>query len=121
MTALARRDELEELRAERDWLRDQLAFEADENHVARLMAAHGLTETQARIFILLAKRPGHVFSQEFLESRLPLGGSFRAVQAHITGIRRRLGFGAVGTVWGVGYRITPGGAQLVAALAEEAA
>jgi DNA-binding response OmpR family regulator len=69
----------------------------------------GLTPKEFELLHLLVANPGRAFSREFLIERVWDGafdGFDRAVDTHVTRLRRKLGpMGeCVVTVWGVGYR-----------------
>jgi DNA-binding response OmpR family regulator len=69
----------------------------------------GLTPKEFELLHLLVANPGRAFSREFLIERMWDGafdGFDRAVDTHVTRLRRKLGpMGeCVVTVWGVGYR-----------------
>src|SRR5438270_1681338 len=73
--------------------------------------ALNLTPKEFQLLHLFAANPGRAFSREFLIERVWNGdfeGYDRAVDTHVTRLRRKLGrFGdQVQTVWGVGYRFT---------------
>jgi DNA-binding response OmpR family regulator len=67
-----------------------------------------LTPTEFDLLVLLAGRPGVVFSREQL---LAEGGGWRdgsgqrTVDSHVRGLRRKLGSGLVRTVHGIGYAL----------------
>jgi DNA-binding response OmpR family regulator len=68
-----------------------------------------LTPKEFQLLHLLAANPGRAFSREFLIERVWDGdfeGYDRAVDTHITRLRRKLGplGDSIATVWGVGYR-----------------
>ena len=70
-----------------------------------------LTPKEFQLLHLFAANPGRAFSREFLIERVWNGdfdGYDRAVETHVTRLRRKLGrLGEhVQTVWGVGYRFT---------------
>ncbi|MFI5283617.1 MAG: response regulator transcription factor [Candidatus Dormibacterales bacterium] len=72
-----------------------------------------LTRKEFDLLVLLVSHPGRAFSREFLVERVwgnEFGGFDRAVDTHVTRLRRKLGpFGErIVTVWGVGYRFTDG-------------
>ena len=69
----------------------------------------GLTVTEFRILLLLAKNPGRIFSrgQILSEARGELAAAFdRSVDAHVRTIRKKLGEerGLIETVRSIGYR-----------------
>jgi len=69
----------------------------------------GLTVTEFRILLLLAKNPGRIFSrgQILSEARGELAAAFdRSVDAHVRTIRKKLGDerGLIETVRSIGYR-----------------
>ena len=71
--------------------------------------ALNLTPKEFQLLHLFAANPGRAFSREFLIERVWNGdfeGYDRAVDTHVTRLRRKLGrYGdQVQTVWGVGYR-----------------
>ena len=72
-----------------------------------------LTRTEFRLLHLLAGSPGRAFNRDYLIDWLSDGrsGSMdRAIDTHVTRLRRKLGpLGArIITVWGVGYRFEAG-------------
>ena len=80
------------------------------SHMATLAgAALDLTPREFDLLLLFAANPGRVFSRNFLLRHLwahDYEGQDRAVDTHITRLRKKLGpFGErIVTVWGVGYR-----------------
>jgi DNA-binding response OmpR family regulator len=71
--------------------------------------ALNLTRKEFQLLHLLVANPGRAFSREFLIERIWDGdfeGYDRAVDTHVTRLRRKLGpvGDAIQTVWGVGYR-----------------
>lgn len=73
-----------------------------------------LTRKEFQLLHLFAANPGRAFSREYLIERVWDGafeGYDRAVDTHVTRLRRKLGplGDAIVTVWGVGYRfVRPG-------------
>jgi DNA-binding response OmpR family regulator len=70
-----------------------------------------LTRKEFELLTVLVSNPGRAFSREFLVERVwgsDFDGFDRAVDSHVTRLRKKLG--ALGerivTVWGVGYRFT---------------
>ncbi len=78
----------------------------------------GLTPTEFRLLTLLLQEPGRVFSRNDIIDRA-LGDDFdgfdRAVDTHVSGLRRKLeaaspgSAGQIETVYGGGYRLRHGG------------
>jgi DNA-binding response OmpR family regulator len=71
-----------------------------------------LTRKEFELLHVLVSNPGRAFSREFLVERIwgsDFDGFDRAVDTHVTRLRRKLGpLGErIVTVWGVGYRFTP--------------
>lgn len=68
-----------------------------------------LTPTEYELLAYFAQRPGRVLQRESLVRELLLGDddSEAALQVHVSRLRRKLGSAgsAIGTVWGVGYRL----------------
>ena len=68
-----------------------------------------LTPTEYELLAYFAQRPGRVLPRESLVRELLLGDdeTEAALQVHVSRLRRKLGAsgGAIGTVWGVGYRL----------------
>ena len=71
-----------------------------------------LTRKEFELLTVLVSNPGRAFSREFLVQRIwgsDFEGYDRAVDTHVTRLRKKLG--ALGdrivTVWGVGYRFIP--------------
>lgn len=76
----------------------------------------GLTPTEFKLLIVLARSPGRVFSRmQLAESALGeyFEGYDRTIDSHISHLRRKLGEGAghrlIQTVQGVGYKLVPAG------------
>ena len=72
-----------------------------------------LTPTEFDLLVLLAGRPGIVFSREQLLADVwgwRDGSGVRTVDSHVRGLRRKLGADLIRTVHGVGYALEPGGA-----------
>jgi DNA-binding response OmpR family regulator len=70
-----------------------------------------LTPKEFQLLHLFVSNPGRAFSREFLLERVwqtQFEGYDRAVDTHITRLRRKLGplGDSIATVWGVGYRFT---------------
>jgi DNA-binding response OmpR family regulator len=70
-----------------------------------------LTPKEFQLLHLFVSNPGRAFSRDFLIERVWQGdyeGYDRAVDTHVTRLRRKLGTlgDAIQTVWGVGYRFT---------------
>jgi len=68
-----------------------------------------LTPKEFQLLHLFVSNPGRAFSREFLLERVwetQFDGYDRAVDTHITRLRRKLGVlgDSIVTVWGVGYR-----------------
>ena len=82
------------------------------SHSARLAGQPlQLTPKEFDLLHLFVSNPGRAFSREFLLERVwkeTFEGYDRAVDAHITRLRRKLGplSDCLTTVWGVGYRFT---------------
>ncbi len=71
-----------------------------------------LTRKEFELLTVLVANPGRAFSREFLVERLwgnDFEGYARAVDTHVTRLRKKLGpLGEqIVTVWGVGYRFNP--------------
>ena len=71
-----------------------------------------LTPTEFQILHLFAAHPGRAFSRAYLLERVwqsDFEGYERAVDTHVTRLRRKLGplGDTIVTVWGVGYRFQP--------------
>jgi DNA-binding response OmpR family regulator len=87
------------------------------SHVATLDGAPmHLTRKEFELLTVLVSNPGRAFSREFLVQRIwgsDFDGFDRAVDTHVTRLRKKLG--ALGdrivTVWGVGYRFNPESSQ----------
>ena len=71
-----------------------------------------LTRKEFELLAVLVSNPGRAFSREFLVERIwgsDFDGFDRAVDTHVTRLRRKLGKlgDRIVTVWGVGYRFNP--------------
>ena len=67
-----------------------------------------LTRTEFDLLVLLASRPGVVFTRDQLLAEVwgwRDGSGRRTVDSHVRGLRRKLGAGLVRTVHGVGYAL----------------
>jgi DNA-binding response OmpR family regulator len=70
-----------------------------------------LTPTEFDLVMLLAARPGVVFTREQLLAEVwgwRDGSGHRTVDSHVRGLRRKLGPGTIRTVHGVGYALEAG-------------
>jgi DNA-binding response OmpR family regulator len=70
-----------------------------------------LTRKEFELLTVLVSNPGRAFSREFLVQRIwgtDFDGFDRAVDTHVTRLRKKLGGlgDRIVTVWGVGYRFT---------------
>lgn len=68
-----------------------------------------LTSTEFKIILLLAEKPGHVFTREQLINNIQGENVFvtgRTIDTHIAGLRKKLGIAAnmIETIRGIGYR-----------------
>lgn len=68
-----------------------------------------LTSTEFKIILLLAEKPGHVFTREQLINNIQGEHVFvtgRTIDTHIAGLRKKLGIAAnmIETIRGIGYR-----------------
>ena len=84
--------------------------------VARVATLDGapmhLTRKEFELLTVLVSNPGRAFSREFLVQRIwgtDFDGFDRAVDTHVTRLRKKLGSlgDQIVTVWGVGYRFNP--------------
>ena len=71
-----------------------------------------LTRKEFELLTVLVANPGRAFSREFLVERVwgaDFDGFDRAVDTHVTRLRKKLGSlgDRIVTVWGVGYRFNP--------------
>jgi DNA-binding response OmpR family regulator len=71
-----------------------------------------LTRKEFELLTVLVSNPGRAFSREFLVERVwgsDFDGFDRAVDTHVTRLRKKLGplGDRIVTVWGVGYRFNP--------------
>ena len=75
-----------------------------------------LTRKEFELLTVLVSNPGRAFSREFLVERIwgtDFDGFDRAVDTHVTRLRKKLGplGDRIVTVWGVGYRFNPDTSQ----------
>ena len=83
------------------------------SHTATLDGAPmHLTRKEFELLSVLVSNPGRAFSREFLVERIwgtDFDGFDRAVDTHVTRLRKKLGTlgDRIVTVWGVGYRFNP--------------
>ena len=67
-----------------------------------------LTPTEFDLFVLLASKPGAVFTREHLLAEVwgyRDGSGLRTVDSHVRALRRKLGDAVIRTVHGVGYAV----------------
>ncbi len=114
--AMLRRVELDERRRPAAAAPDERSITAGslvvdlEAHTALLAGEElPLTPKEFQLLHLFVSNPGRAFSRDFLIERVWQGdfeGYDRAVDTHVTRLRRKLGplGDAIQTVWGVGYR-----------------
>jgi DNA-binding response OmpR family regulator len=87
------------------------------SHVATLDGTPmHLTRKEFELLTVLVSNPGRAFSREFLVQRIwgqDFDGFDRAVDTHVTRLRKKLGplGDQIVTVWGVGYRFNPAASQ----------
>jgi two-component system, OmpR family, response regulator len=72
-----------------------------------------LTRTEVDILIYLVRRAGRPISRQALRDHALVADDApteRTIDSHVAHLRRKLGSGgrAIETVWGIGYRFTPG-------------
>jgi DNA-binding response OmpR family regulator len=68
-----------------------------------------LTSTEFKILLMLAERPGHVFTREQFINNIQgetVHVTGRTIDTHIAGLRKKIGIGAnlIETIRGIGYR-----------------
>ena len=69
-----------------------------------------LTPMEFEILLLLARRPGQVFSARQIYDAVAadsFDASWTGISSMVYKLRRKLGAGIIETVWGHGYRFTP--------------
>ena len=69
----------------------------------------GLTSTEFKILMLLAQKPGHVYTREQFINSIQGENIFvtgRTIDTHIAGLRKKMGDTAnmIETIRGIGYR-----------------
>jgi DNA-binding response OmpR family regulator len=104
---LRRAGRAEQLEGHRIVLAD-LEIDVVERRVHRSGDEVHLTPTEFDLLVLLAGRPGVVFTREQLLAEVwgwRDGSGQRTVDSHVRGLRRKLGSGLVRTVHGVGYAL----------------
>ncbi|MBV9994517.1 MAG: helix-turn-helix domain-containing protein [Caulobacteraceae bacterium] len=118
---------------ERDRLADEVAYLRAEAGLAEaeategaLRAAFGLTPSQAELLAILYRTRRRLVSRRLLNemvSEAPGGArDERIIDVWTCKLRRKLGEGAIATLWGHGYRLTEAGiVQVEAALRAPAA
>jgi DNA-binding response OmpR family regulator len=85
---------------------------------ARVVSRDGaplvLTRTELDLLVALAQQPGEAVARRWLVEHVldpEREGNERTLDAHMSRLRKKLGDGCViDTVWGIGYRLRPGGA-----------
>lgn len=117
---------MEDLRAEVEYLRGELALDDDAARINLLRVALGLTPQQARLLQLLYVRAGRVVSTQTLDGRLPARSpdgrwTLDVLKVLVCHLRRQLGPEAIATFSG-GYSLTlVAKARIDRQLAQEAA
>jgi len=87
--------------------------------VARAVSVRGkaveLTRVEYEFLVALARRPGVAVTRKWLCEHVldpERDGGERSLDAHVSRLRKKLGpEHAIETVWGIGYRLGPGGAS----------
>jgi DNA-binding response OmpR family regulator len=87
----------------------QLAIEVSKCRVLINKEEITLTSTEFKILLLLAQKPGHVFTRDQFISNIQGDNVFvtgRTIDTHIAGLRKKLGDEAnvIETIRGIGYR-----------------
>lgn len=106
----------EELEAALAFYRAELGLARKDDRLVALQTRLGLTAREAYLFDVLHGANGRIMSRLHLDEIIPgsrADDSFLqtfAVQVHR--IRKKLGFDAIETVWGKGWRITEAGRAL---------
>lgn len=104
-----------ELEEEVAFLKQALGAVISEHRVATLKSAFGLTRKEAEILLLLYERPRVLSKQAILSA---IWGYDTEIEIKIVDVlmcktRKKIGFSAIETIWGMGYRLAPEGVQLV--------
>lgn len=105
----------EDMAAKIEWMEGLLGLNAEAD---RLSCLHriGLTSQVARMMLALLGAPGRLMTKEALVESIPLidrnyeTRDPKVVDVYISRARKRLGFDAIETVYGLGCRLTPSGA-----------
>lgn len=100
---------IEALEADNAYLKSELGLVIDESRVGRLAGDLHIPPQAARLLVSLIDAKGRLLSRDYLWQTLPHpngGEEYKKLDVYISAIRRALGFNAIGTVHGMGYRLT---------------
>lgn len=113
MSPSIREQELEE---EVSFLKRQLGIEADKDIARKLTEALGVTRYQARLLTVMYVRRGAILTKDALLDAMYAGQAdepfVKIVDVFVSQIRRQIGGGAIRTLWGQGYGLSPEGLDL---------
>lgn len=107
-----------ELENEVAWLRSELGLRLDMEEIAKLSNAFGFSPNQSKLALTLLASNGRPVTRLQLDEAMPgdADRSYSYVSVYISHIRQALGFDAIETIWGQGYRLTPAGADQIRAV-----
>jgi DNA-binding response OmpR family regulator len=107
----------QELEEEVAWLKGELGLRLDADKIAVLSNAFGFSPNQTKMALTLLASNGRPVTRIQLDEAMPGAPerSYSYVSVYVSHIRQALGFDAIETVWGQGYRLTPAGAEKIRA------
>lgn len=104
-------DHIAMLKEENAWLRSELKLQNEQTQYERIRRNLGLSPAEFLVVMALYDT-GRVLSQDYLERILPSSQcragerTLKLIQGYVCHIRQSIGYGAIATVWGGGYRLT---------------
>jgi len=116
MTLEERVAELEERVA---YLESELGLAQNTARESLFRQAFGLTGQEARLVMALYDVKGRILSKYQLEDaiqRVAGGTALKIADVYVCRVRKRMGYDAIETVWGLGYKLTPKGVAMVDAI-----
>lgn len=112
-------ERIAELEEEVAYLRSELGLTHSAGREANFRKSLGITAQESRFLMALYDARGRMLLKTQLEDAIKRGFDGKAqkvVDVYACRVRKRIGFDAIETVWGSGYRITPKGIAIVEAI-----
>src|SRR5258706_2163071 len=93
-------------------MKSDLGLVHDQDRIGMFVGVLHIPPQAARLLITLMDCNGRLLNRDYIWQSLPHpngGEDYKKLDVYVSHIRRALGFNAIATVHGVGYRITPEG------------